>query len=197
MQHVVGVAQRHAFASRLQPGTHAGNRAVVVHALNVDGLGVAALPLGQVVSHVRHKVGVRAISLFHDPVLVVAVVGGPEPQRATFFKRFACGFELGDRALHPARLIQARLKVIVVEAHRKRLQIKVLLMAQIGHGKLANRVQVFNVTRRGEFTVVGLDGFARHEIGGNVGDVVAVVGQLGPGGVAGLEALGARLGAGG
>ena len=82
VQHVVGVTGGHAGTGGLQAGAHAGDGAVVVHALNVDGLGITALPLGQVVGHVRHKVGVAAVALFHDAVFVVAVVGRFEPQRA-------------------------------------------------------------------------------------------------------------------
>jgi len=48
-----------------------------------------------------------------------------------------------------------------------------------------------------ELAVVGLDGFLGHEVGRNVGDVVTVVSRLGPARVAGLEALGACLRAGG
>src|SRR5690606_18400731 len=86
-------------------------------------------------------------------------------------------------------------KVIVIEPDRKSLQVQVLLVAQIGHGKLADRVDVVDVARSGEFAVVRLDGLAGQKVLRNVVDVVAVVGRLGPQCVARLNALGARLGA--
>ena len=61
VQHVVGVALRNAHIGRLQAGAHAGNGAVVVRALDVDDLGEATLPLGDVVGHIGHKVGVGAV----------------------------------------------------------------------------------------------------------------------------------------
>src|SRR5690606_10096321 len=57
---------------RLQPGAYTGDGAVVVGALDVDGVMVAAFPFGDVVGHVGHKVGVAAFALAHDAVFVVA-----------------------------------------------------------------------------------------------------------------------------
>ena len=71
-----------------------------------------------------------------------------------------------------------------------------MLAAQIGHGKLADGVQVLDVAAGGDFAVVGFDTLAGDEVARDVGNVVAVVSRLGPGCVAGLEAFGARLRAG-
>ena len=71
-----------------------------------------------------------------------------------------------------------------------------MLAAQIGHGKLADGVQVLDVAAGGDFAVVGFDALAGDEVTRDVGNVVAVVSRLGPGCVAGLEAFGARLRAG-
>jgi hypothetical protein len=58
---------------------------VVVAALDVDGLRIAALELLQVIGDVGHEVGVGAVGLAHHAVLVVAVLGAAQPQRAAFF----------------------------------------------------------------------------------------------------------------
>ena len=71
VEHVVGVTNRHLQCRQphrsgsdigcLQTGAHPRNGAVVVAALQVDGLGVAALELVQVVGHVGQKIGVAAV----------------------------------------------------------------------------------------------------------------------------------------
>ncbi len=205
MQHVVGVTQRHTFIGCLQTGTHTGDGAVVVHALDVDGAGVTTLPFGQVVGHVRHKVGVAAVAFFHHAVFVVTIVGGLEPQGTILLVGFAGCLQPGDGCIDLARAVQAGLKVIVVEAHRESLQVQILLMAKVGHGKLANRVHVFNITRRSVFTVIGLDSLFGQEVGGDISYVLAVVKSLAggvvrvsrPALVTWLEAFGPQLGAGG
>src|SRR5204863_527248 len=82
VQHVVGIALGDAEAERLQAGAHPHRGAVVVGALDVDHLAKAALPLGQVVGDVGYEIGEAAIGFARDAVLVVAVVGGAQPERA-------------------------------------------------------------------------------------------------------------------
>ena len=97
--------------------------------------------------------------------------------------------------------VQAGLEEVVVEAHAEGLQVEILLVAQVGDGELADRVEVVRVARGGELAVVGLDRLPGEEVGGDVGDVVAVVellalriGRIGrPAVVARLEALDAQL----
>ena len=76
------------------------------------------------------------------------------------------------------------------------MQVQVLLAAQVGHGKLADGVQVLDVAGGGDFTVVGFDTLAGDKVTRDVGNVVAVVSRLRPGCVARFEAFGARLRAG-
>ena len=45
----------------------------------------------------------------------------------------------------PAVGVEARLEVVVVEAHAERLQVEVLLVAQVGHRELADAVEVVDV----------------------------------------------------
>ena len=173
----------------------------MVGALDVDHLGKAALPLGDVVGHVRHKVGVRAVRLFHHTVFVVAVIGGLEPQSAVLFVGLARRLQTAYRIGHFAARVQAAFQVVVVKLDVKGFQVEVLFVAQVGHGELAHAVHIVHIATGGEFAVIGLDGFTCQEIGGDVLDVVAVVkgfalwvlGVHRPAGVAGLDALGAKV----
>jgi hypothetical protein len=60
------------------------------------------------------------------------------------------------------------------------LQVQILLVAQVGHGELADAVQVLDVAAGRKGAVVRRDGAAGNEIVGNVLDVLAVVGGFGP-----------------
>ena len=162
---------------------------MVVAALHVDDLDEAAFPLVQVVGHVGHEVGVRAIGLAHHAVLVVAIVGAAQPQCTVFLVGLARGDQARDRGLELAARVQARFEEVTVKAQAEGLQVEVLFVAQVGHRELAHAFEVSRVARGAEFAVVGPDGLLRREVGGNVGDVVALVGRLGPVGVARLAAL--------
>ena len=69
-------------SSACSPARTRVDRAVMVAALDVDDLGEPALPLRHVIRDVGHEVRVAAVGLAHHAVLVVAVVGGAQPQRA-------------------------------------------------------------------------------------------------------------------
>ena len=101
-------------------------------------LAKAALPLGDVVGDVRHEVGVRAVGLAHHAVLVVAVVGGAQPQRAVLLVGLAGATSALTVVVDLAVGVQARLEVVVVEAHAERLQVEVLLVAQVGDREAAD-----------------------------------------------------------
>jgi hypothetical protein len=62
--------------------------------------------------------------LAHDAVLVVAVVGGLEPQRAVLLVGLAVGDQPGHRGLDAAAGVQAGFQVVVVELHLKGLQVQ-------------------------------------------------------------------------
>ena len=166
---------------------------MVIGSLDVDGLGESALPLGFVVGHVGHEVGVAAVALAHHPVLVIAKVGGFQPQSAILF----IGAAPADQSLHgafdPAIGVEAAFQVIVVELQPKRLQVLVLFVAQISHGKLADVVEVVHFAAGSEGPVVGMYCFLGQKVVGNVLDVVAVVGGFRPLRVARFEALGTQL----
>ncbi|MDR6139120.1 hypothetical protein QE438_002424 [Pseudoxanthomonas sp. SORGH_AS 997] len=155
---------------------------------------VAALPLGQVIGHVRHEVGVGAVGLAHHAVLVVAVVGRLEPQRAAFLVGVAGLDQRLDGLLNLAVAVKRALQEVHVEAHAEGGQVGVLLAAQVGHGEAADGIEVLDVLGAGDGVAFDLDGIAAQVGGGDIGDVVAVVGRLGPVGVAGLEAVQARIG---
>ncbi len=161
----------------------------MVAALHVDHLVVAALPLGDVVRHVRHEIGIGAVGLLHHPVLVVAVVGGAQPQRAFVLIGLAGADQRFHSALDAAVGVERRLQVIIVEGHAKGGQVQVLLAPQVSHGEQAYRLEVARVAAGGN---VG-DAVAREEIAGDVGNIVAVIRIFRPGSVAWLVAQGARL----
>nr|GEU28637.1 hypothetical protein [Tanacetum cinerariifolium] len=194
VQHVVGEALRNAQANGLQAGAHAGDGAVVVGTLDVDGLVVTALELDDVVRDVGDEVGIGAVGLAHHAVLVVAVVLGAQPQRAFFLVGLAGLVEHVDGRIDLAVLVQRRFEVVIVELDAERLQVDILLVAQVRDGKRADRFDVVDVARGGgRCAVRRRHGFFGLEILGDVGDVVAVVGRLGPGRIARLVAAQARL----
>ena len=201
VQHIVRKALWNAHPCRLQPRPHPRDGAVVVGALNVHYFVKATLKLADVVGHIGHEVGESAIAFSHHPVFVIAIVGGFKPQRAVFFKGFASVGEALDGRRHLAAGVQAGFKVIVVKPDGKGLQIKILLVPQVSHGKLAHAVQIVDVAAAGEAAVVGLHGFFGQKIVRDIADVVAVVKRLGgriirvrgPTVVTRLEAFGAQL----
>ena len=193
MQHVFGPVARDAHFQRLQAGLHAGQRAVVVGAQLGDRAGVAALPLGEVVGHVRHEVREGAVGLAHHAVLVVAEVGGLQPQRAAFLVGVAGGDQLVHRLRDQPVLVQRAFQIVGVEIDAERGQVQVLLVAQPGHGKTADGVEIVRVLAAFDGAAFRLDGRADQVGMGHVGDVFAIVGGFRPAGIAGLEAARARL----
>ena len=79
MQHVLRVVARNADLQRLQAGTHPRHGAVVIGALLIDHASKSALPFGFVISDVGNEIGIGAVGLAHDPILVVPVLAGLEP----------------------------------------------------------------------------------------------------------------------
>jgi hypothetical protein len=69
----------------------------MVRALDIDRARETALPLGEMIGDVGHEISVAAVGLPHHPVLVVAVVGGLEPQRAVLFVGLARRGKRADR----------------------------------------------------------------------------------------------------
>ena len=99
MQNVVGVAlgngQTQLLRGGLQTCADTGDGAVVVGALDVNDLGKAALPFGQVVGNIGHKIGVAAVRFTHHAVFVVAKIGGAQPQRTVLFVGVTRGVQRG------------------------------------------------------------------------------------------------------
>ena len=81
----------------------------------------------------------------------------------------------------------------MVELQTEGLQVQILFVAQVGHGELADAVEIVLVSRSGEFTVVGTNRLLRHEVGGDIDDVVALVSFVRPARVAGFQTIDARL----
>src|SRR5690606_37080532 len=90
--------------------------------------------------------------------------------------------------------VQRALQEVDVEVDAERGQVLVLLVAQVGHGEAADRLDVLDVAAGGDRMPLDLHGVAAPVGVGHVLDVVAVVGLRRPLGVAGLEPAQARLG---
>ena len=80
--------------------------AVVVGAEQVDLLGEAAVLLGQVVGGVGGEVRRLAVRADHHAVLVVAEVGGAQPDRAAVVVDVALFAEAGDGVFDGAGVVQ-------------------------------------------------------------------------------------------
>ena len=88
-------------AERLDRGPDPGHVAVVVGAEDVDQAVEAALQLVPVVGDVRRQVGRLAVGADQDPVLVVAEVGGAQPERVLVAVGVAALLEFGQRRPRP------------------------------------------------------------------------------------------------
>ena len=166
----------------LKAAADAGNRAVMVGALNVDGLGEAALELGKVVGDVGHKVGKGAVDLAHHAVLVVVnaevfAFGGLEPEGAVAFFG-AAGVDHGlHGGLHAAGGVERGLEVEVVEVYAERIKVVVLLVAQIGDAVATDAVGVGKVALGfDDRAVMRMHGLAVKVVAGDGDHVFAVIG---------------------
>ena len=196
MQDVGRIVSRNAHVQGLQSGAHTGNRAMVVTALYVDGVIKATLPLGDVVGNVRNKIGIATFGLAHHAVFVIARIerGCPQPKRALIFISMATRNQFGYGFLDAPGGVERALQIVGVEGQAKRLQVQVLLIAQVSHGKAANVVQVVDVAiGRYRLSVRGANRLAGHEVIGNVHDVVAPIAIGGILGAIRRKAFGARL----
>ena len=94
---------------------------------------------------VGHEIRVPAVRLPHHAILVVAEVGGPEPQRALGLVRLAGREQSLDRRVHAPVGIERALEEVVVEPHAERGEVAILLAPQLGHREPADRVDVAQV----------------------------------------------------
>ncbi len=130
---------------------------MVVGALNVDRAWKAAPPFGHVIGDIRHEVRVRALALAHDAILVVAVVGGAEPERAFMPVRLSLRLEYDDGFIdHPVG-IERRLEIVRVESHTERLEVQILFLSELGDGK-SRQVFQEHLGRRCAADFGGFDG---------------------------------------
>ena len=89
----------------------------------------ATFPLGDVIGDVRYEISVGAVGFAHDAILVIAVIGGFEPQCAIFLVGVPHLDEVLDSFLHEAVGVQRGLKIIDIELHVERFEVEILLMA--------------------------------------------------------------------
>src|SRR5690554_3877960 len=193
VQNVVRPALWDAGFQCLQAGAHAGHGGVVVCTLFVDHGGKATLPLVQMIGHIRQEVGVAAILFTHNPVFVVAELGGFQPHGADLLVGVAVGLQALNGGFYLAIFVQGRFQEIHIELNAKGFQVQVLFPAQVGHGEFADGVLVVRVGLGGHFPVVGNHGFAGHIGVGYVDNVVAPVAVFRPAFVFWSQALNAGL----
>ena len=126
------------------------------------------------IGDIGHKIGVAAVGFAHHAVFVIAKIRGAQPQRTAFFVGVPHFAQARHGLFHRACSVQRRLKKIVVESHTKRLQIQILLAAQIRHRKITHSIQIINVFLRGH----AVDGFTCKVGVGNIDDVITAIAAL-------------------
>ncbi len=104
-------------AEGLDRPLHARDVAVVVGAPDVDHAREAALVLVEVVGDVRGEIGVEAVLPLHDPVLLVAELGGTEPLGAVLQVDVAVLLQESDGLLHQPRVEERLLREPGIEVH--------------------------------------------------------------------------------
>jgi len=164
----------------LETGPDPGDGAVVVCPLLVDDTGEATLPLVQVIGDVGDEVGVGAVALAHDPVLVVTEEGCLEPEGAILLVGHPPLDEALDNPLHLAVGVEARFQEVDIEPDVKGTEILVLFTAQKGDGETADVVQVVGVAGGGDAPLVGGDGLPEEVCVGDVDDVFPLIAVGGP-----------------
>ena len=174
VQNIVGVVFCNAQVRSLQTCAHAGDGAVVIRALDVNHFVKTTIPFIQMIGDIGHKIGVAAVGFAHHAVFVIAKIRGAQPQRTAFFVGVPHFAQARHGLFHRACSVQRRLKKIVVESHTKRLQIQILLAAQIRHRKITHSIQIINVFLRGH----AVDGFTCKVGVGNIDDVITAIAAL-------------------
>ena len=169
MEHIIRIAGGDVHLERLEADANAGDGAVMIGALHVDGACEAALPFRDVIRDIGNEVRVLVSllrALPHDAVLVVAEVGRPEPERAVLLVGVARGDESLHRLIDAPGRVQRRLQRIHVELHAEGLQIAILLLAKLLHSEPSHAIEVGPVAVARTLGEVAL---------GDVADVLAVI----------------------
>ena len=152
----------------------------MIGALHVDRAAEPALPLRDVIRDVGHEVRVRAVALAHDAILVVAELGRPEPERALVLVRVPVALERVARCARPARRCRARTRGSSVEPHAERLQVEILLLAQLrDHERCTSSSSAPPGSHRRSPARSRVATAARNVPLGDLADVLAVVAALG------------------
>ncbi len=118
---------------------------------------------------------IAAVGLAHHAVLVVAELGGAQPQRAAFLVGVAGCDQLARRLVDLALGIERGFEVVDVEADAERLEIGVLLAAQIRDREAADRVEVVGVAVADDILAVRVHALACEIRARDILDVFAAV----------------------
>ncbi len=120
---------------------------MMIRSLDVDCAHEATLPLGDVIRNVWDEVRVRSVALAHHAILVISIIGRAQPQRAVTLVSRTVRNEPIDGLGHLSISVQARLEIVRVELDAERLEIQILLGAQLANRELAH-AGLAVVTRR-------------------------------------------------
>src|SRR5699024_588578 len=71
VQHIGGIVLGNAALETLQTRAYPSDGAMMIRTLDIDCTVKAALPLGDVVSHIGYKVGIATLTLAHHAVFIV------------------------------------------------------------------------------------------------------------------------------
>ena len=153
----------------------------------------SAPPLFQMIGNVRHEISVSAVALAHHPVLVIAEIGGAQPQRIVLLVGVTAVDQPVDRLLNLAIGVQSRFQREHIEIHTKSTQVDVLFAAQIRNCEMADRLGIVHVSGRLYMLVVRFHHFLRHISLGDICDIVAAITVFRPGRMVRRDALAAQL----
>ncbi len=110
-------------AERSQAGAQPGDIAVMIGAPDVQQMIEAALQFVEDIGNVRRKIRLDAVLADHHAILLVAVVGTLEPQRAVLEVGVSALFQGIDRALHRTVVAQGALGKPAIEGDAEFAQI--------------------------------------------------------------------------
>ena len=166
---------------------------MVIGTLLINYASKTTLPFVQVVGHIRYEVGVTTVCFTHYTVFVVAKVGGAQPESTAVF----IGVTIFNQCLNGffdfALGIERGLKEVDIKVDTKSFQIKILLVPQVGNGKVADTFKVFSVFSASEALIFRRYGITTHKAFGEIDDVLSAIAVFWPTGIVWRQAFAARL----
>ena len=166
---------------------------MVIGTLLVNYASKTTLPFVQVVGHIRYEVGVTTVCFTHYTVFVVTKVGGAQPESPAIF----VGVTIFNQGLNGffnfALGVERGFKEVDIKVDTESFQIKILLVPQVGNGKVADTFKVFSVFRASEALIFRRYGITTHKALGEIDDVLSAVAVFWPAWVIRCQTFAARL----